>query len=514
MPGRSATTGWTAGSSEDAIRDRTTAQCVNSWWADVEMAGDTDHPENLFNLVLAESFPLVNTARSLQDVYLDAHLHDTADREILHDPDDRQGGISLRLDSLPQEEIRRLHDLVGRHSMASVRAELEGLFLGPLPSEAEMPGCARATEIWASNGAVAFKTGGWDALRSYVHTELRPWLSQYRKRGGDDRTRIFINMFSYECKVAFYLCYANAWIGLIRSLVDRHGLDPMSERFLRLWHHQNQPIEDPAAPGGVHPDVFFGQILALHPLSAIVHAEPSYLQAIGGWIGHPDYDVLNQRGRVGDCPAYWDMVAAILIAAHEYRRSHERWDERRGVREISGGENRTDPARTMRRLRWPSCSRITPGLAASDALAAPPPWSTSTPISPARDVWKCASSSAAETRDTSGASRSPRTICELLSKSHDGLPGGPSTGQDVETAEIASTGPYTTPASIRRPSLGGCVRILRPGPDGVGSVNGEAPGEVGPRAGPMTAANGTPIHDFIRGRPVGPPPIRTRSISC
>lgn len=319
--------------------------CVDSWWADVEMAGETHHLENLFNLVLAESFPLVNTARSLQDVYLDAHLHDTADREILHDPDDRQGGISLRLDSLPQEEIRRLHDLVGRRSVASVRAELEGLFLGPLPSEAEMPGCARATEMWASNGAVAFKTGGRDALRSYVHTQLRPWLSRYRKRGGDERTRLFINMFSYECKVAFYLCYANAWIGLIRSLVDRHGLDPMSERFLRLWHHQNQPIEDPAAPGGVQPDVFFGQILALHPLSAIVHAEPSYLRAIGHWIGHPDYDALNQRGRVGDCPAYWDMVAAILIAAHEYRRSHQRWDERRGVREISGGENRTDPAR-------------------------------------------------------------------------------------------------------------------------------------------------------------------------
>jgi hypothetical protein len=319
--------------------------CVDSWWADVEMAGETHHPEHLFNLVLAEYFPLVNTARSLQDVYLDAHLHDTADREIQGDPDDPRYRRSLRSYSLPQEETRRLYELVERRSAALVRAEIEGLFLGPLPSDAEMPGYARAMEIWASNGVVEFKRGGWDALRRYIDTQLKPWLSRYRKRGGDDRTRLFINMFSYECKVAFYLCYANAWIGLIRALVDQHGLDPRSERFLRLWHHQNQPIEDPAAPGGGHRDAFCGQILALHPLSAIVHGEPNHLQAIAGWIGHPDYDVLNRQGRVGECPAYWNMVAAILIAAHEYRRSHERWDEERGVRETSGGANRPDPPR-------------------------------------------------------------------------------------------------------------------------------------------------------------------------
>src|SRR5262249_15389807 len=47
--------------------------CVDSWWADVASAGETHHLENLLNRVLAECFPLVNTARSLQDVYLDAH---------------------------------------------------------------------------------------------------------------------------------------------------------------------------------------------------------------------------------------------------------------------------------------------------------------------------------------------------------------------------------------------------------------------------------------------------------
>jgi hypothetical protein len=319
--------------------------CVDSWWADVEMAGDTDHPENLCNLVLAECFPLVNNARTLQAAYLDAHLHKTADRENQRDTGDGQGKRSVHVYSLPQDETQRLYELAERRSAALVRAELERLFLGPLPSEEEMPRFSRAFEIWVVNGIVAFKEGGWDALRRHINTKVAPWLSKYRKRGGDDRTRLFINMFSYQCKVAFYLCYANAWISLIRRLMDHHGLDSLSERFLRLWHYQNQPIEDPSAPGGGHPDVFRGQILALHPLSAIVHSEPYHLRAIAGWIGHPDYEVLDQQGRDADCPAYWKMVATILIAAHEYCHAHHQWDDTRRVATASIEDNGLDPAR-------------------------------------------------------------------------------------------------------------------------------------------------------------------------
>src|SRR4051794_7403939 len=55
--------------------------CVDSWWADAEMAGEAGLDENRINLVLAECFPLVSTARSLQDIYVDAQLHPKADRE-------------------------------------------------------------------------------------------------------------------------------------------------------------------------------------------------------------------------------------------------------------------------------------------------------------------------------------------------------------------------------------------------------------------------------------------------
>lgn len=306
--------------------------CVDSWWADVELAGDTHLLENQLNLVLAECFPLVNTARSLQDVYRDAHLHGTADREVLFDSDDGRPVPSRRTYSLPQDETRRLHALAQRRDGALVRSELEGLFLGTLPPLEELPAFQRALQAWAGNGIVALKNGGRDALRRYIHHELPPWITSYRKRGDDDRTRLFLNMFSYQCKVSFYLCYANAWIGLIRSLVDHHQLDPLSERFLRVWHYQNQPVEDPTAPGGGHRDVFCGQILALHPLSGIIFSESNHLQAIGRWIGHPDYEVLNQQDRVGACSAYWDMVATILIAAHEYDHSRDQWNATRGAR--------------------------------------------------------------------------------------------------------------------------------------------------------------------------------------
>jgi hypothetical protein len=319
--------------------------CVDSWWADVEMAGHTDDPGNLATLVLAECFPLVNTSRSLQKIYRDAHLHEAADREWNEDSGDGPRKKRVRSYSLPAEESRRLLALAGRRDADRVRSELERLFLGPLPPEGQMDGYAQACQVWLHNGVAAFRRGGCAALRGYVDAELAPWLDRYRRQSRDDRTRDFINMFSYQCKVAFYCCYANSWIGLTRRLVDDHGLDPPSERFLRLWHHQNQPTVDPSAPGGGRRDVFCGQVLALHPLSAILQEDPAHRAAIAAWIGHPDYEVLDRQGREVDCPEYWNLVASVLTAAREYRHAHQRWNDSRGVEKTSIADNGVEPAR-------------------------------------------------------------------------------------------------------------------------------------------------------------------------
>ena len=96
---------------------------------------------------------------------------------------------------------------------------------------------------------------------------------------------------------------------------------------MRLWHHQNRAPQDER---GVHRDAFCGQVLALHPLSGIVLTSPEHLAAIGPYVSHPDYDQLQATGEMANCPQYWDVVATILIAAHEYEHARQRWEQTRG----------------------------------------------------------------------------------------------------------------------------------------------------------------------------------------
>ena len=58
---------------------------------------------------------------------------------------------------------------------------------------------------------------------------------------------------------------------------------------------------------------------------------------------------------MGECDAYWDFVATILIAAHEYDRSRERWKRQRGeVTHVDSGrvaqETRDDSMASARLL--------------------------------------------------------------------------------------------------------------------------------------------------------------------
>jgi hypothetical protein len=70
----------------------------------------------------------------------------------------------------------------------------------------------------------------------------------------------------------------------------------------------------------------------------------AHLQALGGWLAHPDHDRLIEQGAVGDCEAYWELVATILVAAQEYKRARERWDLTRSRRTISGSGDRAAEA--------------------------------------------------------------------------------------------------------------------------------------------------------------------------
>src|SRR5262249_28247822 len=145
------------------------------------------------------------------------------------------------------------------------------------------------------------------------------------------------DLFSYECKVSFYRCFANVWVDLIPWLRENRDLDEVSERFLRVWHMQNQPIEQP--DGRVIPDVFGGQVLSLHPLSGFFMKDPALCTIAGRFFLSDAYERAMVQGRAEDCAEYWEFVGAILTAAGLYRQALDRQAERRGVRQ----RNSDDP---------------------------------------------------------------------------------------------------------------------------------------------------------------------------
>ncbi len=215
---------------------------------------------------------------------------------------------------------------------------------------------------------------GNDGLEKFLE-EVDYWLVKYRRKGGHIWVRHFINLFAYECKVSFLRCFANAWIDLIPWLKEHRGLDPLSERFLRVWHNQNQPVEIPhgrTAGGVLYPtragaviltpgdsggaerrqfdweterlgpthlrDAFNGQILSLHPLSGFFMQDRAVCEIAGTFFSLDDFEELGMNGRLGQKTEYWNFIGVILLAAHQYRLAVERQEQKRGHRQQLGGD--------------------------------------------------------------------------------------------------------------------------------------------------------------------------------
>lgn len=326
--------------------------CVGHWAAAMRAGGWGDDLDQQVHYVTALCYPLIGRSKALQDVYLDAHL------------DPRRDDQSP--ESLPDATRLRIRDIVEARDRDAVGRELDQVFGRFEPPAKVLPALQEAFRRWAGRGVELLRRDGNDGLERFLE-EADGWLARYRKKGGHVWVRHFINLFSYEAKVSFYRCYANAWVDLIPWLKEHRGLDDLSERFLRVWHNQNQPIEVPPGrtagglylpthgratvlelgrdgtptrrsltwpTGPVGPshvrDVFNGQVLSLHPLSGFFMKDLA-LCAIAGQYFMSEA-AANARGRIAKGPGYWRFVGAILSAAHLYRLAWDRQNQGRGVR--------------------------------------------------------------------------------------------------------------------------------------------------------------------------------------
>ncbi len=294
--------------------------CVDSWWAEVQAQAFSDPDDIKFaeeNLALAELYPLVVRHRGPQNVFRDAFLMKGARRnrstggrggsagQSDYDLDD--GELDDRQFTLPDAEWKRLQAMCRQRDVDGIRQEIESLFVGELPPRSEKPRYNEAFDHWTANAVAALRDGR-GALRGFLETDLLRWIKLYRRRGGQIRPHLFINMVSHEAKVAFHTCYSNAWMKLTQWLMDNRELDPTSARFMFFWHRQNE--RDSGR------DAFWGHVLALHPLSERVMTQAPHRVAVGQWLRAAAGDPLT--GKVVDRDEYWDLVATTLAAGHEY----------------------------------------------------------------------------------------------------------------------------------------------------------------------------------------------------
>ncbi|MDB5310440.1 MAG: hypothetical protein JWO38_4642 [Gemmataceae bacterium] len=292
--------------------------CVGHWWAAMRADGLDRDPDQVRHLLLATSYAVLSGAKTTHQVVPDAYLHPEATA-----PEEQ---------SLPDDVRDRIRGVVASRSRDRLAAEMADL-IGPAP----VPAADRAAVQQTFDGLLAHgldlvREQGGEGVVEFVGTVDR-WVAAHRKKGGQGWLRTFLNRFAYETKVAFYLCYSNVWMDLIPVLRHRHGLDDPGERFLRFWHTQKQPVELP--DGTVRRDVFYGQVLSLHPLSGFFMRDPALCAVAGRFIGSDAYDRLFARGET-DYTECWDLVGAILTAAHLYRQALDRQAAGRGVR-VRGG---------------------------------------------------------------------------------------------------------------------------------------------------------------------------------
>jgi hypothetical protein len=296
--------------------------CVTHWWLAMQSLGLGHDPAQIRHLIQATCYSLLSARKNLQKAFLDAHLKPNAT-----DPTQ---------ESLPEEVQYKINAAVKSGTRDSVRAALQDALGGSLRlSGEEVKLCVCTSEGLLKAGVDLVLEKGNDGLLEFVQ-RFDPWCASQIQKASEPWMRKFFIWFGEDCKVSFYRCYSNVWIDLIPWLRQNCGLDKTSERFLRFWHMQNQPLE--LADGTVVPDVFSGHVLSLHPLSGFLMKDPALCAVAGRFFGLPSTEHSFLDADNANRQEYWDFVGAILTAAYMYSQAKMRQESGRQSRPRSGGE--------------------------------------------------------------------------------------------------------------------------------------------------------------------------------
>jgi hypothetical protein len=297
---------------KDIIGETNFRSCTGHWMHAMQASGAMDDAQRA-HFVTAMLYLVFCRSKSLQKIYSDAILRPV------------RRGAELNVE-LPDETRIRIKRLIRPRNRNRIGQEFDEIFGRFYPPEDKRRQLDKAFNRLIGLGVEKLKNDAFEAYLEFMESET----ADARKRGGHEFDRMFINMLGYQAKVAFYLCYANAWIDIIKWLKENRGLDKFSERFLRFWHCQNQPPE--GADGTIHRDVFSGQVLALHPLSGFFMRDAALCEVAGRYFGSDEFDQVARTGNADKCKTYWNLVGAILDAAHQYRIARDQQANSRGGR--------------------------------------------------------------------------------------------------------------------------------------------------------------------------------------
>lgn len=296
--------------------------CIDLWWTSMAAEGLTTYRfgmgiatlqqvyANHINYALARLYERVAKSKNRQEILVDAYA-----RGASHPTE-----LRVRND-LDEETGRQLRNLATSRDMNDIAREIEKALGGQFPTSIEQPDYDAAFDYWMAGAVEALRLGGTWGLKRFLDEVLVPQFEKVIRRGpkkaGTRHLRRFVNMVTYEAKVAFMTCYANAWVHLLPRLRQHHALNVPSAHLLRLWHHQTLTAD------GRRP-AFFGHVLALHPISILLLNQPDYLTVLGRYLKstlhlRSDANIDNSQN-----DAYWNLVGATLTAMHEYTQQRER----------------------------------------------------------------------------------------------------------------------------------------------------------------------------------------------